>query len=247
MMPYIQTPWGKLYTYAAMVAVGVLVMLSTLHIILKKSIAPEAEEDFVFPKIVVAGILGFAFSGLFDSLFKIRENRGLTISGITFYGGLIGAVCTLYFLLKVFSGKTEYSIRQWFDILTVPFILFHSCGRVGCFLGGCCYGKTTDCCIGVVFPANADLGIIAEGTRRYPTQLFEVAALFMILAIVLKVRKKFETYLICYAIMRFIIEFFRGDNRGYIVGSVSPAQIISISIVICIVLLETIRSQKSNS
>lgn len=81
---------------------------------------------------------------------------------------------------------------------------------------------------------NAEAGIMHYGQKCYPTQLFEVFALLVILITVYRTKSKFKAYLFLYAVSRFIIEYFRGDDRGDLFGALSPAQAISISIIIVI-------------
>lgn len=189
------------------------------------------EENYIFPKLVFCGMIGYMSAAIFDALFKWRENGGIQFSGITFYGGLLGAVISLIFSIVITKENTNHTVEEWLSILTVPFIVFHICGRMGCFLGGCCYGKSTNSIIGLYFPDNPEHGIYHYGMKCYPTQLFEVAFLIVILAVTVKVKKKFEVYLLLYAAARFIVEFFRGDDRGYILKGISPAQMISIIII----------------
>lgn len=217
-----------------MAAFGVLALVLTVHMELRKTDFTVEEENFIFPKIVTAGMFAGVCSAVFDALFKIRENGGFIISGITFYGGLIGAMGSLLVLLKIAKQRTRFSIAEWYDILTVPLIVFHFWGRVGCFLGGCCYGKETDSILGFRFPDNAEHSIFHNGQKCYPTQLFEAAALVVICIIVLRVKHRFECYLLLYALARFFIEFFRGDDRGYVLPFLSPAQMISVIIVLCV-------------
>ena len=120
----------------------------------------------------------------------------------------------------------------------LSFIIFHFWGRIGCFFAGCCYGKITESWIGVCFPDNMELEIMHHGTKCYPTQLFEAFALVLILAILKFVKKKFKTYLFLYSCFRFILEFFRGDNRGYLSDYLSPAQIVSVTILTVMIFLE---------
>ncbi len=125
--------------------------------------------------------------------------------------------------------------------LTPPFILFHFCGRIGCFFGGCCYGKATDSCLGIVFPDNPAAGIYHNGIKCYPTQLFEAFALLIILIAVCAIKNKIFCYLLFYSVCRFVIEFFRGDERGYISQFISPAQTISIVVfVFSVIKLSTV-------
>ncbi|MGN0454967.1 MAG: prolipoprotein diacylglyceryl transferase [Ruminococcus sp.] len=252
MIPVISTPFGNLSTYTIMLTIAMLTMLICLHIELRNAVSREKEELYILPKIIVSGVVAFAFSAVFDALFKIDENKGFVIRGITFYGGLIGAVVCMFFLLKLRKKHTEYTTEQWFDILTVPLIVFHFWGRIGCFLAGCCYGKTTDSILGVYFVDNVESGIIHNGAKCYPTQLFEAFALIIILLLVLLSRKRFKMYLLSYAVGRFFIEFFRGDDRGFFVFGLSPAQVISVVIVIGICLYQfykivLIRIQDNNT
>ena len=154
----------------------------------------------------------------------------------------------MYILLKCSNNKSHFNTNEWFDLLTIPLIFFHILGRVGCFFGGCCYGKETSSCLGMFFPDRPEYNIYHKGMKCYPTQLFEIIALIIILLIVLNVKKRMKTYFWSYAIARFIIEFFRGDDRGYILSWVSPAQMISIIIVMGIIILSLIqrRNMKKN-
>ncbi len=234
MIPCISTPLGNISTFTLMVVIAVLSMLAVLHIILKKSKNREKEEAYIFPKVVASGFVAYLSSALFDALFKIPENNGFIVKGITFYGGLIGAIICMYVLMYLSKEYTEYSIKQWYEILTLPLIVFHFFGRIGCFMGGCCYGKTTDSVLGIYFPDNIENGIFHNGLKCYPTQLFEVGALIIVFVLAFYSTVKFKTYLISYAIARFFIEFFRGDDRGYLIMGLSPAQVISVIIIICV-------------
>ena len=72
----------------------------------------------------------------------------------------------------------------------------------------------------------------------HPTQLYEAGAEFLILMVLLLTERKgrpfagrtFWLYMLLYAISRFIIEFYRGDDRGA-VGIFSTSQFISIVLV----------------
>lgn len=228
MIPYLHTPLGDLSSFALCVIFGILTMLLLVHAYLKRHANCIDEENFIFPKIIISGVVGYICSGFLDSLFKFRLYNQFKIAGITFYGGFLGAVITMFILLKWNEGKTAFSIKKWFDILTNPFVAFHIWGRIGCFLGGCCYGKITDSFLGVAFPDNAEAGIFHYGEKCLPTQLFEAFALALIYIAVYKSKNKFSNYVLLYSIARFIIEFFRGDERGFISTIFSPAQVISI-------------------
>src|SRR5882762_3832103 len=73
------------------------------------------------------------------------------------------------------------------------------------------------------------------GTPLHPTQLYEAGAELLILIVLLVTERKgkpfpgrtFWLYMLLYAVSRFIIEFYRGDERGT-VGIFSTSQFISI-------------------
>jgi phosphatidylglycerol:prolipoprotein diacylglycerol transferase len=110
-------------------------------------------------------------------------------------------------------------------------------GRLGCFAAGCCYGKPTNVPWAVTFtnPAAAANVGTPLGIPLHPTQLYEAGAELLILGIVLAMEKRgrgfpgrtFWGYMFLYAVSRFIIEFYRGDDRGT-VGMFSTSQFISI-------------------
>lgn len=243
MIPYIVTPIGKIPTFVVMITIGILLFLLTIYLILKKGSNFEKETLYIFPKIIYSLLIASIFASFFDSLFKIKLNNEFVIQGATFYGGLLGGMITVYAMLFFSKEKTQYKIQEWFDILTLPLIIFHVCGRIGCFFAGCCYGKATNNIIGVAFPDNPTANIFHYGQHCYPTQLFEIISLIAIFIIVNMVKNKFKTYLVLYGISRFIIEFFRGDERGNLFGSLSPAQVISL-IIITIIVTEKIFTKK---
>jgi len=177
-------------------------------------------------------LIALISAGFFDSLFKINENDGLKFSGITFYGGLLGGALSMLVMLWAGRKQTSHCIGEWFNIMTQPLIILHIFGRIGCFFAGCCYGKVTESVLGVRFPDIETANIFHHGEKCYPTQLIEAFALIIILIVVNYRQNKFFNYLAMYAVLRFIIEFFRGDLRGEIFGCLSPAQVISIIILL---------------
>ncbi len=235
MYPYIHTCFGDISTFTVFVVVGVLSMIFMLHFTLKGQ-HQLIEEAFIYPRLVISGLLGFVSAVVIDLFFKFLEYRVLKIYGLTFYGGLIGASAVMYVILKIGKNKTQYSTSEWFEILTPPFIVFHFFGRFGCFFAGCCYGRNSDSDFALFFPDNEKMGIFHNGMKCYPTQLFEALALTAILVFVMFVKKKFQTYIICYAIVRFNLEFLRGDDRGFLMNQLSPSQTISV-VIICVFIL----------
>jgi prolipoprotein diacylglyceryltransferase len=119
---------------------------------------------------------------------------------------------------------------------------FLAFGRLGCASVGCCYGRPS--ARGLVYgPAHAQAGFPAHlcGVRLVPVQWVEslLVALLTVAASVLIWRRApagaaFAVYAGGYALLRFTLEFFRGDDgRGYL-GGFSTAQWTSVAVWIAI-------------
>lgn len=138
--------------------------------------------------------------------------------GFVFYGGLAGGL--LWTLIYTKNRKIE---AKKIEFLVLPLVLGHALGRVACFLAGCCYGAYCD------LPWRVHL----HGADRHPVQLYESIAL---LALFFWLRKRFVLskniilpYLGSYFAIRFLIEFFRGDDiRGVFYFNLSTSQYISL-------------------
>jgi phosphatidylglycerol---prolipoprotein diacylglyceryl transferase len=168
-------------------------------------------------------------------------------SGGVFYGGLIGALVAGYFLVR------RYKLPWWktADACAPGIALGNVLGRLGCFSAGCCWGKPTTKPWGVRFPELAhEITGVPAGVSLHPTQLYESISMLVVLffLIWLHRHRKFSgqvilTYAVLYAAVRFVIEFFRDDPRGDILGlttltGLSTSQLIGIVVgIISLVLL----------
>ena len=159
---------------------------------------------------------------------KLLNVLNYLFGGSVFYGGLIGGIIVGYVI-----SKKNNSCKIFFDIGAASIPLFHFFGRIGCFLGGCCYGIENN--IGFIYTNNPI--IEANGIRRFPVQLLEAIfniILFLFLNYLLchkKLKNKLlYVYLGVYSVGRFFIEYFRGDAYRGIWFYVSTSQIISIFI-----------------
>ena len=162
-----------------------------------------------------------------------RELLTLARSGGVFYGGLILAVSVALWYIR----RAGLPLWTTCDVFAPGVALGHVIGRFGCFFAGCCYGKPTSKAWAVVFTdpfAAANVGT-PLGVGLHPTQLYEAGAELVILLVLLFTERKkqpyagrtFWLYILLYAISRYLIEIFRGDERGT-VFMFSTSQFISI-------------------
>lgn len=165
----------------------------------------------------------------FDQGFKhFIKQVGTVFGGSVFYGGLIGGLIAGGISVKV----QKLPVDTITDCLAPGIAQFHGFARIGCFLGGCCYGVEWE--HGITFENS--LVESANGVPRVPVQLFEsgfefllAGLLWFLLLKVPKARGKLlALYLLIYPVGRFTLEFWRGDEyRGFLFG-LSTSQIISI-------------------
>lgn len=143
--------------------------------------------------------------------------------GLAFQGGVfLGVVVAV-----VYMRWHQMPILGTFDILTVGTPLGQSIGRIGCFMAGCCYGRPCDLPWAVTFTDPNTLA--PPGIPIHPTQLYESFLALGNFAIIfwLRKRKRFDgqltaTYLMLAGLIRFGVEFFRGDYRGPIIAGGMP-------------------------
>ena len=158
-------------------------------------------------------------------------------SGGVFYGGLIGAVLTGYFLMR------RYKLPWWktADACAPGIAIGNFFGRQGCFAAGCCWGKPTTLPWGVKFTElGHEITGVPTDAYLHPTQLYESFAMLLVFFFLLWLhkRRRFNGqvilfYALLYSVIRFGIEFLRDDPRGDVFGlttltGLSTSQIISI-------------------
>jgi phosphatidylglycerol:prolipoprotein diacylglycerol transferase len=161
------------------------------------------------------------------------EILSLVRAGGVFYGGLIAAVGVAIWLVR------KYDLPLWTtaDLFAPGIALGHVIGRVGCLLAGCCYGRPASVPWAITFtdPQAATNVGTPLGVPLHPTQLYDAGAELVILGILLATESRgrrfpgrtFWLYILLYGISRFIVEFYRGDERGVMLG-LSTSQFVSL-------------------
>lgn len=170
------------------------------------------------------------------AMIKAGDFRFLN-GGLVFYGGLIGGVIGAMLGIRVARcrfGNVESCV--------VPYLpLGHAIGRVGCFLAGCCHGFEYDGCLAVHYPDSVS-GLSPE-QGYFPTQLLEATLNIGVCVALLAIRSPkrkpgqlLAAYAGFYGVVRFIVEYFRGDAiRGSLLVF-STSQWISIGLIVASVL-----------
>ena len=199
----------------------------------------DVKKDYCIFYASIAGFMFSLFSSyLFDTLVHKRslyagilQFKGqFNVHGFTFFGGLFGGIIFGALIMRIYG----INLARALNILTPSIIFGHAVGRIGCFLGGCCYGKVIQ---------------IGNLSIKLPVQLIESFFLILLGLGIFKLTKfknRFFVYISSYGLFRFIVEFLRDDDRGYIIITwLSPSQIISLGILIIGVFIYWIRRNRN--
>jgi len=156
-------------------------------------------------------------------------SNGITftgISGMSYHGGLIGILIAAW----IYTRRNGLSLREMADLYIPGIPLGYTFGRLGNFINGELYGRTTTAPIGMHFP-------LAPGDAlRHPSQLYEAffegIFLFAVLWSIRRLKAPrgamLAFYLIGYGTVRFFIEFFREPDAhlGFVLGFLSMGQVL---------------------
>ena len=199
--------YGMMYVFGFLAAY----FLGTWRAGRKKSpLSPDQLQSLIFYAIigiVLGGRLGYAlfYSGT-HYLQHPAEILEVWHGGMSFHGGLMGVVCAV----AIFSFRNSIHILDTADFLSPlagPGLFF---GRIGNFINGELWGRSSDLPWAMVTPATG-------GIARHPSQLYEAllegAVLFAVLWIFSsKPRPRGATaglFLLLYGLFRFLAEFSR--------------------------------------
>jgi phosphatidylglycerol:prolipoprotein diacylglycerol transferase len=147
------------------------------------------------------------------------------ISGMSYHGGLICTIVGAWWYVR----KNNMNFRKITDLLSPCIPIAYTFGRIGNFINGELWGRSTTVPWGMYFPTGGP-------TLRHPSQLYEAFGEGIILfAVIWPLRNKVRTcgtmlpiYLFGYGIIRFIIEYFRqpDEHLGFILLNFSMGQLL---------------------
>lgn len=225
------------YTYGMFVAAGFLLGVAlAVREARRQGMPYERVADLGF-YILLGAIVG-------SRLLYVMLNAGYFISrpldifkiwqgGLVFYGGLAAAVALAVWHMR------RHSLPVWktTDLFAPSLAVGHAIGRLGCFSAGCCYGRPAEGLPWAVTFTNPE-SLAAKGIPLHPTQIYESIGEFAIFLFLMsfKQRKAFDGQLIliygmAYPVLRFIVEFWRGDEaRGMVMPWMSVSQAVSIAL-----------------
>ncbi len=243
-----------IHWYGILIAVGFLAGVWTAgRRGLRYGLDPHRISDLAMWLLVgaIVGARALHVISYWDAEFKGRplwEIFKIQNGGLVFYGGLIGAAIAGFVFVKL----KKLPFHKTADALAPSIALGSVFGRLGCLMTGCCYGAKCELPWAIRFPQEHE----THGLPVHPTQLYDsFANLLLYLGLAWLYRRKkfdgqvFAVFLIGYAILRSMVEIFRGDyGAGEIRGGFTPAQMVSVVIALAgVALLVVLPRQKGSA
>lgn len=196
--------------------------------------------EHLFLWIVFASVIGARlFHVFFEELpyYMIHPAKILAVweGGYTLYGAILSSIVAIY----LYCQNKRIRFLHFVDYSAPATALGIAVGRIGCFLAGCCWGRVCNLPWAVTF-TDPHSFTSARNIPLHPAQLYEAFGAFM-LYLYLNYRMEHRKYdgqlffhgLILYSMLRFTVEYFRGDlYRGFVFGgALSYGQMISLVII----------------
>ena len=181
---------------------------------------------------VMAAVVGAAVGTFFALAFASKIVGGE--EQLVYYHHEIGVLSVAALLLWALGQP----VLAFLDATILGIGLFLVCGRVGCFMVGCCHGRPGR--LGVCYNhSHAEAGFPGYfvGVRLFPTQLVEALLALTIVAVGsamvlrgLPPGAALAWYIVAYDVGRFCLEFQRGDGGRPYYWGFSEAQWISLTL-----------------
>ncbi len=238
--------YGLMYVIA--IIVGIFLVRAEVR---RRGLALKTDDILDF--VLISVPLGIIFARLWYVLFYTDtagehyywshpgEIWKIWQGGLAIHGGLLGG----FLALLIFAKWKKLGFWQFADALAPAVILGQALGRIGNFLNGDAYGIKTylPAPFGLEFARGTPAYSYARQTapfdtmRLHPAMLYEMVGDLIIFGLIwwwLRRRPHKDgfivsSYLVAYSLVRFAVEFFRGDALVW--GSVRIAQAVSVLLI----------------
>jgi phosphatidylglycerol---prolipoprotein diacylglyceryl transferase len=216
----------------------------------------QLREDYA-ADIVAAAVIGGIIGAKLWYVVLTRDPGALfSRGGLVWYGGFLGGAVAV----MLNGWRLRVPLRWTMQLAAPALAAAYALGRVGCFLVNDDYGRPTTLPWGVKFPQGLPPstagnlhqlfgvpmppGIDSSTVMAvHPTQLYEVAAMLIVYAILWSLRRRghpvgwlFGLYLILAGVERFLVEIVRAKDDRFL-GPFTLAQLASVVLVVIGVLL----------
>ena len=224
--------------YGLFYALGFVIAYFLIYYLAKRkalSITKDDVADFLIYEIV--GIVAGArliYVAVYNPFFYFQnpfEIIALWHGGLSFHGGLLGAVAASY----LFCRRKRIDFYSLADIVVIPVALALALGRIGNFMNAELYGRIADVPWCIDYSKNQFVQNLPSGCR-HPSQIYESLKNLLIFAGLWVIKDKklpngfmFWSFVTLYGLFRTIVEFFRvpDEQIGFIFNYFTMGQLLS--------------------
>lgn len=235
--------------YGLMIAAGILVAGAVGYLLCKRFGADFYDMILLFTYGLSFGFLGGKIVFLLVSFRSIPWGQAglsniLVQSGFVFYGGIPFGLAGVLLAKKVHG----IDLTKCLPVCAPLIPLGHGFGRIGCSLIGCCHGMAYDGPFAITYHNSP---AAPNNQPFFPVQLLEAVLLFLLAGVLLVMLFKNVgldglalTYLVSYAVMRFLLEFLRGDVQRGAAAGLSTSQWFSLALLVLVPIWYLVRRAK---
>ena len=259
MLPYVHIFSREIPMYGILAGLGILLAVVYLKLAEKRVPSLAADAELMFLYGIIGAFVGAKLLYLATVLSDLKVDlpylwtetsaflKKYLNGGFVFFGGLYGALLAAY----IYARVTKTSLAKLINVVLPVIPLIHGIGRIGCFCMGCCYGRPS-IQWGVLFSQS---DIAPRDIPLLPVQMYEAVGELLLFVVLARLgakgmdgRKMLIIYLFSYGVLRFLLEFLRGDlYRGFLLD-LSVSQVISVfSVLFAGTLLIRMEKMKSKS
>ena len=224
--------------YGLFYALGFVIAYFMISHLAKRKQLPITKDDaadFILYEIIGIVLGARVIYVLFYNLpFYLQNPLEIVVlwhGGLSFHGGLIGAIIAAY----LFCKKKKVEFYDLADIAVIPVTLALALGRIGNFINAELAGRITNMPWCIDYSKNQFVDNLPSGCR-HPSQVYESIKNFAIFAVLWTIKDKklpkgfmFWTFVTLYGLSRTIVEFFRTPDEqiGFIFSYFTMGQLLS--------------------
>ncbi len=224
--------------YGLFYALGFIIAYFLIYYLAKRKHLSITKDDVA--DLLVYEIIGIVLGArlvyvLFYNLPYYLQNPFEAIAvwhgGLSFHGGLLGAVVASY----LFCKRKKIDFYDLADIAVIPVALALALGRIGNFMNAELYGRVTNVSWCIDYSKNQFVDNLPNGCR-HPSQIYASIKNLIIFSILWFIKDKkmpkgfmFWSFVALYGLFRTIVEFFRQPDEqiGFIFNYFTMGQLLS--------------------
>lgn len=223
-------------SYGLFVLLGLaLGLLLTPRYARRAQIDPHQAQRLIL-RMFAGGVIGCRLLEMLvrwrDLLERPEPLYWVTQAGV-WYGAVIGGLLTAALTVRA----RGWSFGQIADVAAVPAVIGGGIGRIGCLLSGCCFGTATSLPWAITYtnPIAHRLHADLPEVPVHPTPIYELLGALAIGAALDRYGQRSRPvgavvllYLALYGLLRFLLEFVRGDQGRGLLAGLSTSQAIGL-------------------